>query len=104
MILELLIYSVTSFITIYIIHYLYYFLKENLTTPQIKDMVERPYIEYERIYKTIYKDHKETVTDNDTHSMKNELKNYLSNLTNKENTLQKVEEYNQPNTNQYTKW
>ncbi len=102
MILELLLYSVTSFITIYIIHYLYYFLKENLTTPQIKDMVNRPNIEYERIYKTLYKEKKEITNENQSDDMKNELKNYLNNLTNEDNNSTKIEGIG--DTSHYSNW
>jgi hypothetical protein len=42
-----------SLVVIFIIHYLYYFFKENLTQPKIKDLLHHPKQEYEDIFKII---------------------------------------------------
>ena len=45
-----------SLIVIAIIHYLYDFLKNNLTQPKIKDLVNHPTAEYNKIYDILEKD------------------------------------------------
>ena len=42
-----------SIITIFIIHFLYEYFKNNLTTPKIKDLISKPKKEYENIYNII---------------------------------------------------
>jgi len=99
MLFELFFYSLLSFIIIYIVHYLYYFLKDNLTTPKIKDLVERPTIEYDKIYKTLYQEVQQDKPEEDE-TMKNELKNYLTKLqhTKKEEVSEVMP------SNEYTNW
>ena len=99
MLFELFFYSLLSFIIIYIVHYLYYFLKDNLTTPKIKDLVERPTIEYDKIYKTLYQEVQQDKPEEDE-TMKNELKNYLTKLqhTKKEEVSEVMP------SNEYTTW
>ena len=41
-----------SLILIAIVHYIYEFFKNNLTEPKIKDLVNKPKVKYEQIYKT----------------------------------------------------
>lgn len=45
-----------SLVVISIIHYLYDFLKNNLTQPKIKDLVNHPTAEYNKIYDILEKD------------------------------------------------
>jgi len=45
-----------SLLLIGIIHYLYNFLKNNLTQPKIKDLVNGPSDEYNKIYDILEKD------------------------------------------------
>ena len=47
--------SIISFIVIYIAHYLYEYFKTNLTTPRIKDLINRPKMEYAAMYDIINK-------------------------------------------------
>ena len=65
-----------SLILILLIHYLYFFLKTNLTEPKIKDLVNKPTERYMEMYKTMGNTHKI-----DKGKMKDELKNYLKTLT-----------------------
>jgi predicted Holliday junction resolvase-like endonuclease len=91
MIFSLFFQIIISFIIIYIIHSLYLFFINNLTTPKIKDLVKKPQTEYDNIYKTINKENTETnVNENE---MKEELKNYLSELSNKNNNENKQESF-----------
>jgi len=68
--------AVISLILIMLVHYLYIFLKTNLTIPKIKDLVNKPDIRYKEIYNTILKKNK---TEENT-EMKSELKKYLQSL------------------------
>lgn len=82
--------SVISLILIVLIHYLYSFFQTTLTIPKIKDLVNRPACAYKEIYETINNEHHNTNTNNITTNsipqnknqiMKDELKNYLTNLS-----------------------
>ena len=80
-----------SLLLIALIHYLYAFFKDTLTVPKIKDLVNKPADTYKEIYETIEKyktNEREKIKDNhpvklavDNESMKDELKNFLNNLS-----------------------
>ena len=67
--------TLLSIILIIIVHYIYIFFKENLTTPKIRDLVNKPTEQYNKIYKDL-----ETKEKTSTLDMKNELQNYLKSL------------------------
>jgi len=67
-----------SLILIALVHSIYVFLQNNLTTPKIKDLIEKPMKDYKEIYETI-----KTTPDKSENSpnMKKELQNYLKELS-----------------------
>ncbi len=74
--------SIISLILIILVHYLFTFFKTNLTIPKVKDLVNKPQKQYEALFDTM----KETIiqpskSENDNVNMKNELKNYLKELS-----------------------
>jgi len=74
--------SLISLILIILVHYLFTFFKTNLTIPKVKDLVNKPQKQYEALFDTM----KETIiqptkSENDNVNMKNELKNYLKELS-----------------------
>ena len=76
---------VISLVVIALVHSIYTFLQNNLTTPKVRDLVNKPIKKYEEIYKTFEKNEASKLpeenlnrTDN---SMKNELQNYLKELS-----------------------
>tara|TARA_B100000686_G_C16780068_1_gene971219 strand:+ start:853 stop:1137 length:285 start_codon:yes stop_codon:yes gene_type:complete len=76
---------IISILIISTIHYLYDFFKENLTIPKVKDLVNKPEKKYKEIYSSIntnkvLTNEKKNINKKD---MKNELKQYLSNLSQK---------------------
>ena len=71
--------SIISLILIILIHHLYLFFKQNLTTPKIKDLVNKPLNNYNDIYKTI-NSRKTIYNGADKNVMKNELKQYFKTL------------------------
>ena len=91
--------SVVSFLFIFLLHYLYSFFKTTLTSPKIKDLVNKPMRKYDSIYDSLqnnqsYIEETEGVNiSNSLHSntlstqnpvkqnMKDELKKYLSELS-----------------------
>ena len=95
-----------SLVVIVLIHSIYNFLQANLTTPKVRDLVNKPSKQYEEIYKT-FKDTKEKqneIDDDDTNEnlMKSELQNYLKELS----TVNKKQEVTKPpekkiNTNEF---
>ncbi len=69
-----------SLILIAIVHYIYEFFKNNLTEPKIKDLVNKPKVKYEQIYKNV----SSNIQPESSSDMKVELQNYLQELS-KEN-------------------
>jgi hypothetical protein len=66
-----------SLILIAIVHYIYEFFKNNLTEPKIKDLVNKPKVKYEQIYKNVSSD----IQSEPSSNMKEELQNYLQELS-----------------------
>ena len=78
--------AIISIILIFLLHYIYDYFKTNLTTPKVKDLVNKPQMQYEEIIETI-KENKKMETKKilekkkeDQTSMKNELKKYMNEL------------------------
>jgi hypothetical protein len=75
--------SIISLVLIILVHYLFTFFKTNLTIPKVKDLVNKPQKQYETLFDTM----KETSikpkpsSAEDNSNMKNELKNYLKELS-----------------------
>jgi hypothetical protein len=76
--------TLISVILIFLVHYLINFFKSTLTVPKIKDLVNSPIEKYKNMYNVI--DNKTEYSmpvnlnppkEEDTLSMKNELKNFL---------------------------
>lgn len=67
-----------SLILIALVHSIYVFLQNNLTTPKIRDLVKRPLKDYNEIYETIKTSPEK---NEDSPNMKNELQNYLKELS-----------------------
>lgn len=96
--------TIISLLLIFLLHYLYSFFKTTLTSPKLKDLVNKPQEKYNTIYKSLQsagnggsynlgEDMKPSVNDNSTisstsgftststsTSMKDELKKYLNDL------------------------
>ena len=70
----ILIQVILSLLIIVVIHYVYFFLKNEFTKPKIKDLVHIPKRKYEDMYNIIHT--KISVKD-----MKSELDEYLTTLT-----------------------
>ncbi len=74
--------TVISLVIIVLIHSIYKFLQNNLTTPKIRDLVEKPTKQYQEIYDAFKSKPKQQ--DNiqaSNNNMKNELQNYLKELS-----------------------
>jgi hypothetical protein len=99
--------SVISLILIVLVHYLFTFFKTNLTIPKVKDLVNKPRKQYEALFDTmkdttihhrmpeseytnmninINENVKMDVSKSESISMKNELKNYLKELSESKKT------------------
>lgn len=64
---------------IVIVHYIYIFLKDNLTQPKIKDLVNKPKMKYKEIYKYV----ENNDLNKSTTKMKTELQDYLKEISKK---------------------
>jgi hypothetical protein len=81
---------IISIVLILCVHYIFIFLKTNLTVPKTRDLVNQPREKYKEIYekingnnRTSHSDsHTSSDQDSDNTKMKNELKNYLKDLKN----------------------
>ena len=86
MLLNILYTSIVSFIIIYIAHYLYEYFKTNLTTPKIKDLINRPKMEYTAMYNIINSNpsnvNNVNNVNNEYNINSNEIKDELNNFFN----------------------
>jgi glutathionyl-hydroquinone reductase len=77
--------TILSFIFIFLFHNLYLFFKNNLTVPKVKDLVATNDEKYSDILSAMNSEPEEiinTPTQNiDPDAMKNELKNYIKNIS-----------------------
>ena len=79
MLFDIIIYATISFTLIFVVHYLYIYLQDNLTNPKIKDLVNVPEREYKHIYNILGNNPRELDSPN-SDDMKNELKQYFKNI------------------------
>lgn len=77
MLITLIQWILISFILIALVHYIFTFLKTNLTVPKVKDLVDIPSKRYKEIIESI--DNKKQI-DNASNKMKDELKQYMASL------------------------
>ena len=77
--------AILSFTFIFLFHNLYLFFKDNLTVPKVKDLVATTDEKYNDILSVINNDEDKSaskLTDNiNTDEMKNELKDYIKNIS-----------------------
>jgi len=75
-----------SLLLIFLLHNLYIFFKTTLTSPKVKDLVNKPQSKYDEIFHSLQNKNSGNSLGNNNHidpnSMKNELKNYLKELNN----------------------
>jgi type II secretory pathway component PulC len=84
--------SIISLILIILVHYLFTFFKTNLTIPKVKDLVNKPQEQYEKLFDNMsQKNIKQKIPIHENDTMKDELKNYLKELSGKKS--------NEPKTN-----
>lgn len=74
---------IISLLIIVLAHSIYMFLKTNLTTPKIRDLINKPQKQYEKIYEKVDLKPLNNSTKEDEVNMKNELQNYLKELSDK---------------------
>ena len=77
MLITLIQWILISFILIALVHYIFTFLKTNLTVPKVKDLIDMPSKRYKEIIESI--DNKKQI-DNASNKMKDELKQYMASL------------------------
>ena len=82
-----------SVIVILLLHYIYNYLKNNLTTPKVKDLVDKPKIRYNQIIEVIKNSEMENIKNDlkdDEDEMKDELEKYMQTIS------ENIEEYTNP--------
>lgn len=73
MLISLAINFIISLCVIIVLHYLYDYLKNSMTTPIVKDLVNKPTQKYNKIYNIL----NEKPSDEDKEKMKMELKSFI---------------------------
>jgi len=75
--------SIISLVLIILVHYLFTFFKTNLTIPKVKDLVNKPQKQYDALFDTMKEPVIQPVKSEpiDNSNMKDELKNYLKELS-----------------------
>ena len=81
--------AIISVILIFLLHYIYDYFKTNLTTPKVKDLVNKPQVQYDEIMNCIRESKnvvkKEKVAEKEGKiNMKDELKKYMEDLNSEE--------------------
>jgi len=86
MIYDITIWTIISLILIFVTHNLFNFLKDTLTIPKVKDLIEQPLMRYKNIEEIINTGNNIGITDTNTEpirvdsDMKLELKNFFHEL------------------------
>jgi len=73
-----------SVIVILLLHHIYNYLKNNLTTPKVKDLVHKPKIRYNQIIEVINNSEMENIKNDlkeDEEEMKDELEKYMQSIS-----------------------
>ena len=83
MLIEVIKITIISLMLIFLIHYLYYFLLQSFTRPNIADLVEKPKKDYEKIFNTINSDNLKKTNDNKITN--NNINNNINNNNNNDN-------------------
>jgi hypothetical protein len=105
--------TMISLLLIFLLHYLYSFFKTTLTSPKLKDLVNKPQEKYNTIYNSLksagdggvqnlgddIKNSSENSNNTNSSSMKDELKKYLKELNVSSNNSSNVSSSNIENTN-----
>jgi cell shape-determining protein MreC len=78
MLFEIIKISIISLLLIFLLHYFYRFLLQNLTTPDVRDLVNKPKQNYEKIFNTI-----NSSTSSETNNSKQNVENNNNNNYNK---------------------
>jgi hypothetical protein len=76
--------AVVSFLFIFLLHYLYSFFKTTLTSPKIKDLVNKPMRKYDSIYDSLENNQSYIEEDSESGSIRNAL---LYNSTSTQNPI-----------------
>ena len=82
--------AIISILIIFLLHYIYDYFKTSLTTPKVKDLVNKPQIQYNEILKTINENKKsadisiKNERKEQQINMKNELKKYMNEINEEE--------------------
>ena len=85
--------SIISLILIILLHYLFTFFKTNLTIPKVKDLVNKPQKQYETLFDTMKESNIKPQYSKETNeNMKDELKNYLKELSSKKTSSNNINE------------
>ena len=83
--------TIISLVIIFLVHSIYTYLKETLTVPKVKDLVNKPNEKYEEIYKIINQNNNSgeiNYAKSASSDMKEELKIFLNQQINKPSEIQ----------------
>ena len=78
MLFEIIKISIISLLLIFLLHYFYRFLLQNLTTPDVRDLVNKPKQNYEKIFNTINSNTSSETNNSEQNVEKDNNKNQTS--------------------------
>lgn len=86
--------AVVSFLFIFLLHYLYSFFKTTLTSPKIKDLVNKPMRKYDSIYDSL-ENNQSYIEDSESVNIKNALQSNSTSMQNpiKQNMKDELKKY-----------
>jgi hypothetical protein len=90
--------AVVSFVMIFILHNLYFFFKEMLTVPKMKDMVKRPQQRYDALFRELRMRNEASNHDPETYTINNSSNN-INNSSNSNNSNNSSNSSNSNNSN-----
>ena len=83
-----------SILIVFLVHHLFYFLKETLTVPKIKDLVKIPQDRYKKMYETIHnKNNFTNQTSTSIDYLDETNTNQLSTISLKENMKNELKQF-----------
>ena len=85
--------TIISLVIIFLVHSIYRYFKETLTIPKVKDLVNKPQKQYETLFDTMKESNIKPQYSKETNeNMKDELKNYLKELSSKKTSSNNINE------------
>lgn len=85
--------TLISILIVFLVHHIIHFLKETLTIPKIKDLVNVPHERYQKMYETMNSNNKDKDKNNQTLINNQTINNQNTNLLAKEDMKNELKQF-----------